>query len=980
MTSIILFFIFCFLRPRHNAVYAPRAKHADAKHAPPAVGKGLFSWFRPLRKLKEDVLVEQLGLDAVIFLRFLRMTRNIFLALSVIGLGILLPVNLIGGHGIYKNYADISIFMKFTPLYTFGQKCWAFTICAYLFDIVICGFLWLNYRAVLRLRRVYFESADYKASLHSRTLMLTHIPNASRTDEGIVQLVEQAKRTADDPRGAISRNVKDLPELMEDHEEAVRELEGYLAKYLKDPNRLPRSRPVMKPFKRDKARKHDHKVDAIEYLTSRIRELELEITQVRETVDKRNPMPFGFASYPEIEDAHAVAYAARSKGPQGTRIRLAPKPHDIIWKNMPMTRAARRSRSFWNGLSMTLLTVLYVIPNVLTAVFLSDFANLGTVWHGFQQSLEAHSTWWGIVQGILAPAIQALFYLFLPTIFRRLFNKAGDTTKTSRERHVTNRLYAFFVFNQLFIFSIFAAVWRYISAVIAASRGTEDAWQAIKDQHPFAKLVQGFCQVSPFFITWQMQHFLGVAVDLIQLWPLVWSFCLRRFSNPTPRQTIELTAPQPFEYASYYNNYLFAATIGFAFATLQPLILPVTAIYIGIDFWCKTYLLQYVCITKTESGGLFWRILVNRTLFGALIGNLVIALVVGAQGVVDFSGAGAPSAAMLYALVPLPFLLLAFKLYCQRYFDIEIAYYTTKTISDLERAKGVDLDKKNRRTDRVGVRFGNPALYKKLMVPMVSAKSQHLLKEIYKGRLDHDMQGGQAGNYGYSDVYMSDMSHGQPGKTATGNSPFEIVSESDMDFENFKKRAEFREQFGGDGQLYGHADDQTTTHGSRPGSVASMDTLAMLNQKHRYNRSDSTTADSRASSRTRYDPDATDASGMTYPRGYHTALRNESPNRGVRDADIPLSRMDSTDITASGHPAFRDGDDDSLRGRRNLMGHAAGMGHSTPPAAQSPGQMRGVVGGYYDYRSGDNSTAETPGDEDTSYDYFRRGRRNDMHY
>jgi hypothetical protein len=44
-------------------------------------------------------------------------------------------------------------------------------------------------------------------------------------------------------------------------------------------------------------------------------------------------------------------------------------------------------------------------------------------------------------------------------------------------------------------------------------------------------------------------------------------------------------------------------------------------------------LLQYVFITKTESGGRFWKLLVNRMLFSVLFGNAVIALVVGAQGV-----------------------------------------------------------------------------------------------------------------------------------------------------------------------------------------------------------------------------------------------------------------------------------------------------------------------------------------------------------
>lgn len=56
--------------------------------------------------------MEKIGLDAVIFLRFLRMVRNIFLVLSVFGCGILIPVNLIGGSKFYKQWGSIATLMK----------------------------------------------------------------------------------------------------------------------------------------------------------------------------------------------------------------------------------------------------------------------------------------------------------------------------------------------------------------------------------------------------------------------------------------------------------------------------------------------------------------------------------------------------------------------------------------------------------------------------------------------------------------------------------------------------------------------------------------------------------------------------------------------------------------------------------------------------------------------------------------------------
>jgi hypothetical protein len=208
--------------------------------------------------------------------------------------------------------------------------------------------------------------------------------------------------TADVPRGSVGRNVRDLPELIEQHDEAVRELEQYLAKYLSNPNQLPTKRPTCKVKKDDKILHGTAKVDAIDYLTDRIARLETSIKEVRESVDMRNPMSYGFASYDRIEDAHAVAYATRKKGPKGCDVYLAPKPHDLLWQNLSMSRKTRRARAFWDGLWMILLTVAFIVPNILTSAFLSNFANLGLVWKDFQTNLDAHRTGWAIAQGVSA--------------------------------------------------------------------------------------------------------------------------------------------------------------------------------------------------------------------------------------------------------------------------------------------------------------------------------------------------------------------------------------------------------------------------------------------------------------------------------------------------------------------------------------------------------------------------------------------------
>ena len=355
------------------------------------------------------------------------------------------------------------------------------------------------------------------------------------------------------PRSVIGREVKGLSELHRRHEMTVRQLESHLAKYLKNPRRLPARRPTCTTAKGDDAYGKQEVVDAIDYLTDRMQRLETKIKRAQDNIDMRRAMPYGFSSYDTAREAHTVAYRARRRNVKGAHIRLAPTPDDIIWDNLPLTKSARRWKKVGNTAWVALLTVIWIVPNALIAIFLANLSNLGRVWPAFKTSLEGNRKVWAAVQGIASPAILSLFYLVLPTIFRRLSVRAGDKTKTSRERHVIHQLYAFFIFNNLIVFTGFSTVFRFVSTVITLSKDHTDFWSVIRESHLGDHLLAALCAVSPFWVTWLLQRNLGAAVDLSQLWNLFVIWFAKTFMSPTPRQREEWMRPPPFDYASYYN-------------------------------------------------------------------------------------------------------------------------------------------------------------------------------------------------------------------------------------------------------------------------------------------------------------------------------------------------------------------------------------------------------------------------------------------
>lgn len=165
--------LFSFIRPYNQAVYAPKLKHVDDKHAPPPIGRKPWSWILPLMHTQEEQLIHTIGMDATIFLRVMRMCRNMFLILAIIGIGVLVPIHSINSVKYPGAPTDsTSWILNVTPLNVFGNVMWAQVVIAWVFDIIVCMFLWWNYRRIMQLRRKYFESEDYQNSLHSRTLMV----------------------------------------------------------------------------------------------------------------------------------------------------------------------------------------------------------------------------------------------------------------------------------------------------------------------------------------------------------------------------------------------------------------------------------------------------------------------------------------------------------------------------------------------------------------------------------------------------------------------------------------------------------------------------------------------------------------------------------------------------------------------------------------------------------------------------------------
>ncbi|KAJ3205328.1 hypothetical protein HDU82_005267 [Entophlyctis luteolus] len=91
LVGILCTAAFCTVRTWFAHIYSPR--RALDRGRPPKLPPGMFAWAPAVWSVKESFILRTVGLDGVMFLRFLKTSTTMFLILSVLGLGVVMPTN-----------------------------------------------------------------------------------------------------------------------------------------------------------------------------------------------------------------------------------------------------------------------------------------------------------------------------------------------------------------------------------------------------------------------------------------------------------------------------------------------------------------------------------------------------------------------------------------------------------------------------------------------------------------------------------------------------------------------------------------------------------------------------------------------------------------------------------------------------------------------------------------------------------------------
>ncbi|KAI9145422.1 hypothetical protein BKA69DRAFT_1035523 [Paraphysoderma sedebokerense] len=644
---------FSMMRVKRKTVYMPNAvyqskvaratvpalKDVKIPKQLPEIPQTFFGWSKIIYDTPFEMMLESIGLDAVIFIKVLAMCVKIFGILMVLGSVALIPTNILGGNAYFRSGAppsakqadlgSISIknnFVGMTPYL------WVHITFIYVMSAVTMYFLYDLYREYVDLRqKYYFRDPLYLHSVHSKSLLVSGIPSNKRSDNGLAQEMSESGVTHFRNVNMVTK-VDKLEELVLKREKQVFALEKLIQGHFKETLKqmpsweeqigsssgtLPTSNM---PNLQLPSEAHQ--------MINEIKDLENQIHKLRSAMTY-HPLFAGFVTFGSAADSHGVAQALRGKTKNGCEVELAPEPVDLIWSSLESDETMINRRKKITKLIVLAIVIGWAIPIII----LTPFTQLNFLAQhlAFVRSFIAtYPKLAAAVESILVPLLFNLFMMFLPTIFRLLSKNTGVKSQTQLTSKTFRYLYAFYAVGFWLFFTVASVFLSIITrTTLDDVKGNLTDANRLRDSvlKNINRLASTVVDKGAFWINYAVLNGAGsIPVDLARAVPLIIAFIKTTFFTLTPRDQLNITTPPPFDYDIVYSTIIFMSFIGLVYATLHPIILVFVFLYCVVAYMVYKYQILFVYATKIESGGTLYPTIFSRFCVTLLVSQITFVV------------------------------------------------------------------------------------------------------------------------------------------------------------------------------------------------------------------------------------------------------------------------------------------------------------------------------------------------------------------
>lgn len=183
--AALIFVVFMLVNKRFPWCYQSRLARPnfrETRREPPQLSISNFGWIQMLFKMKQEVLVETVGLDATMYLRFFDFGFRYFAILTLVCGGILLPINASESPRTSSKFQFNDLTIKHVK--ASSSKLWAHVLCSYFATLLLLYFIYKEYKQYAKLRHNYYLS-NKKTDLRAEQLsvFIQDLPSDLRDSE-----------------------------------------------------------------------------------------------------------------------------------------------------------------------------------------------------------------------------------------------------------------------------------------------------------------------------------------------------------------------------------------------------------------------------------------------------------------------------------------------------------------------------------------------------------------------------------------------------------------------------------------------------------------------------------------------------------------------------------------------------------------------------------------------------------------------------
>ncbi|KAK7455300.1 phosphate metabolism protein 7 [Stygiomarasmius scandens] len=673
---------FLVMKSNMERIFSPRTYLPPPDKRSKPLPKGLWRWLPAVLMSPSEDIIHKNGLDAYMFLRYIKLLIKIFFVFTILTFAVVVPVNFVGRNDAPSNLERIT-WTNLAETAENQPRFFAHVFVVYVLTFYVIYEIRSEMSHFTYMRHQFLLSPSHSAHAQARTVLLTSVPDEIANEHDLRQFASFVPGGVD--KVWVYRDTKQLNDWFEERQGACSKLEGAVVTLLKKAMKNWRRRekgwnkshkksksvsmrkgkgksqspgqegekgeevnpdvdlenqddedemPVLPPTKEtldelvpeNKRPRHrtgflglfGEKVDTIDWCKEEIATLNGKIRQGRAKLVEGKSLGSVFILCNLQMGAHILAQCVSYHEP----LTMIDKWIEIHPKDIVwrnLDDGALEMR--WRYLTSWLAMVGLIIAWSFPAVFIGTLSNVDELCH------NVHFLSWVCTN--LSSTVQSIIQGILPPVLLAiLFALLPLVLRALAYYECIPRysLMSMSVYKRLFIFLLIHGF-----LIVTISSGVTKAIEEIINNPTLTlqSLAHELPGASVFFLSYMItQGLAGAGMALIQLVPLIIHYFRKFFMGRTPRQAFLVTFRMPsIDFGETLPRLSLLATIAFAYSVLNPLINFLALIsYVMMYIAYKFLFLQVMDQPdQSETGGLYFPVAMSNLFVGLYIEEVSLA-------------------------------------------------------------------------------------------------------------------------------------------------------------------------------------------------------------------------------------------------------------------------------------------------------------------------------------------------------------------